>query len=73
MNTPFYDLSRFNIQFVASPRHMNGLHITGPITPNMTKALLTTYYAIPSPKSVIAAENCAISGGPFRGSPEIIP
>ncbi|MGC8735915.1 MAG: hydrogenase [Dissulfurimicrobium sp.] len=73
LNTPFYDLSRFGIQFVASPRHADGLHVTGPVTRNMARALLMTYEAVPSPKLVIAAGSCAISGGPFRGSPEIIP
>ncbi|KAA0258245.1 NADH-quinone oxidoreductase subunit NuoB [Deferribacter autotrophicus] len=70
LNTPFFDLSRFGIQFVASPRHADGIIVTGPVTRNMKKALLKTYEAIPDPKIVIASGSCAISGGPFRGNPE---
>lgn len=73
LNTPVFDLSRFGIQFVASPRHADGIHVTGPVTRNMKTALLATYEAIPEPKVVIASGACAISGGPFHGSPEIIP
>ncbi len=69
--TPFFDLARFGINFVASPRHADGLVVTGPISRNMKSALLTTYEAMPAPKVVIAVGNCAISGGVFRGSPEI--
>ena len=72
LNTPFFDLSRFGIDFVASPRHADGIHVTGPITRNMRTALLDTYAAIPAPKVVIASGCCAISGGPFHGSPEIV-
>lgn len=72
LNTPFFDLARFGIQYVASPRHADGIHLTGPITRNMRRATLATYEAIPSPKVVIASGTCAISGGPFYGSPEII-
>jgi Ni,Fe-hydrogenase III small subunit len=72
LNTPFFDLSRFGIDFVASPRHADGIHVTGPISRNMQTALLETYAAIPDPKVVIASGCCAISGGPFYGSPEII-
>jgi Ni,Fe-hydrogenase III small subunit len=72
LNTPFFDLSRFGIDFVASPRHADGIHVTGPITRNMRTALLDTYAAIPEPKVVIASGCCAISGGPFYGSTEII-
>jgi Ni,Fe-hydrogenase III small subunit/formate hydrogenlyase subunit 6/NADH:ubiquinone oxidoreductase subunit I len=64
-----FDLGRFGIQFVASPRHADGLVITGPVTANMRAALIETYAATPSPRIVIAAGACAISGGPFRGSP----
>ncbi|MBF0452291.1 MAG: hydrogenase [Candidatus Magnetomorum sp.] len=71
LNTPFFDLSRLGIQFVASPRHADGLLVTGPVTRNMKMALLQTYDAIPSPKIVIALGSCALSGGPFRDSPEI--
>ena len=72
LNTPFFDLSRFGIDFVASPRHADGIHVTGPITRNMQTALLDTYAAVPAPKVVIASGCCPISGGPFYGSPEII-
>jgi Ni,Fe-hydrogenase III small subunit len=72
LNTPFFDLSRFGIDFVASPRHADGIHVTGPITRNMQTALLDTYAAVPAPKVVIASGCCPISGGPFHGSSEII-
>lgn len=72
LTTPFFDLARFGIDFVASPRHADGIHVTGPITRNMRAALLDTYAAVPSPKVVIASGCCAISGGPFYNSPEII-
>jgi Ni,Fe-hydrogenase III small subunit/ferredoxin len=65
-----FDLSRFGVQFVASPRHADGLVITGPITANMRHALLETWEAVPAPKIVIAVGACAISGGPFQGGPE---
>jgi Ni,Fe-hydrogenase III small subunit/NAD-dependent dihydropyrimidine dehydrogenase PreA subunit len=72
LNTPFFDLSRFGIDFVASPRHADGIHVTGPVSRNMTKALMDTYEAVPSPKVVIASGCCSISGGPFFGSDEIV-
>jgi len=62
-----WDLGRFGIQFVASPRHADGLLITGPITENMALALKKTYDAVPEPKLVIACGACAISGGPYIG------
>jgi Ni,Fe-hydrogenase III small subunit len=62
-----FDLGRFGIQFVASPRHADGLLITGPVTRNMKLALEKTYAAVPAPKLVIAAGACAIAGGPFIG------
>ncbi len=71
LNTPFFDLSRFGIDFVASPRHADGLHVTGPVSRNMKAALLATYEAIPTPKIVIASGACSISGGPFFDSTEI--
>jgi len=71
LTTPVYDLGRFGIQFVASPRHADGIIVTGPITRNMREALLATYAAIPDPKIVIASGACAISGGMFAGSPEV--
>ncbi len=69
--TPFFDLARFGINFVASPRHADAVVVTGPVSRNMKTALLQTYEAMPSPKVVIAVGSCAISGGPFYGSPEI--
>ena len=70
LNTVVFDLGRFGIQFVASPRHADGLLITGPVTQNMESALRATYAAVPSPKLVIAVGACAISGGPYIGHPE---
>ncbi|MCM8794554.1 MAG: NADH-quinone oxidoreductase subunit NuoB [Candidatus Omnitrophica bacterium] len=70
LNNVVFDLSRFGIQFVASPRHADGLIVTGPVTENMQLALAKTYEAVPSPKLVIAVGACAISGGPFRDSPQ---
>lgn len=67
-----FDFGRFGIQFVASPRHADGLLVTGPVTRNMELALRKTYDAVPSPKIVIAAGACAISGGPFAGHPEVL-
>ena len=69
--TPFFDLARFGINFVASPRHADGIVVTGPVSKNMRTALLKTYEAIASPKVVIAVGSCALTGGPFSGSPEI--
>ncbi len=70
LGTVVFDLGRFGIQFVASPRHADGLLITGPVTQNMRLALEKTYAAVPSPKIVIASGACAISGGPYAGHPE---
>ena len=69
--TPFFDLARFGINFVASPRHADAIVVTGPISRNMKTALLQTYEAVPAPKAVIAVGSCTLSGGPFRRSPEI--
>jgi Ni,Fe-hydrogenase III small subunit/NAD-dependent dihydropyrimidine dehydrogenase PreA subunit len=66
-----FDLGRFGIQFVASPRHADGIVVTGPVTRNMESALRATYAAVPAPKLVIAVGACAVSGGPFAGSPAI--
>ena len=71
LSTVVFDLGRFGIQFVASPRHADGLLVTGPVTENMQLALQKTYDAIPAPKLVIAVGACAISGGPFVGHPEV--
>ncbi|MBN2143451.1 MAG: NADH-quinone oxidoreductase subunit NuoB [Candidatus Aureabacteria bacterium] len=70
LNTPFFDLSRFGIQFVASPRHADGILITGPVTQNMHDALIKTYEAVPDPKIVIALGACAISGGLYSDHAE---
>ncbi len=69
--TPFFDLARFGINFVASPRHADGIVVTGPVSRNMKTALLQTYEAIADPKVVIAVGSCTLTGGPFLGSPEI--
>jgi len=71
LSTVGFDLGRFGIQFVASPRHADGIYVTGPVTENMRIALLKTWEAIPGPKVVIAAGACAISGGPYRGNSEV--
>ena len=71
LNNVVFDLGRFGIQFVASPRHADGLVVTGPVTKNMELALKKTYEAVPDPKIVIAVGACAINGGPFEGSPEV--
>jgi Ni,Fe-hydrogenase III small subunit/NAD-dependent dihydropyrimidine dehydrogenase PreA subunit len=68
--TVVFDLSRFGISIVASPRHADGLIITGPVTENMKLALRKTYDATPSPKLVIAVGACAISGGPYSDHPQ---
>lgn len=70
LGTVVFDLARFGIQMVASPRHADGLLITGPVTKNMKLALEKTYAAVPPPKIVIAVGACAIAGGPFIGLPE---
>ena len=69
--TPFFDLARFGINFVASPRHSDAIVVTGPISRNMKTALLQTYEAVPEPRAVIAVGSCTLTGGPFRDSPEI--
>ncbi len=71
LSTIGWDLGRFGVQFVASPRHADGLFVTGPVSENMRAATLLTYEAIPNPKIVVACGACAICGGPFTGSPEI--
>lgn len=80
LGTVAWDLGRFGVQFVASPRHADGLLITGPVSQNMRLALEKTYQAVPSPKIVIAVGACAIAGGPFydhdevcRGADQILP
>ena len=71
LGTIGWDLGRFGIQFVASPRHADGLLITGPVSRNMELALQKTYEAVPAPKIVIAVGACAIAGGPFIGLPQV--
>jgi Ni,Fe-hydrogenase III small subunit/NAD-dependent dihydropyrimidine dehydrogenase PreA subunit len=71
LSTIVFDLGRFGIQFVASPRHADGIVVTGPVSENMRTALLDTYAAVPAPKLVIAVGACAISGGPFIDNPEV--
>lgn len=72
LGTIGWDLGRFGIQFVASPRHSDGLLITGPVSRNMELALRKTYAAVPDPKLVIAVGACAIAGGPFVGHREVL-
>lgn len=72
LNTLVWDLGRFGIQFVASPRHADGILITGPVTRNMELALRKTYEAVPAPKIVIAVGACAISGGLYPPSEAVV-
>ena len=71
LNSPVYDIERFGIHFVASPRHADGLLVTGPVSQNMRLALEKTYAAVPPPKIVIAVGSCAIAGGPFAGHSQV--
>lgn len=68
LNNAFYDIERFGIRFVASPRHADALLVTGPVTTNMREALKRTYDATPSPKWVVAVGDEALDGGCFAGS-----
>ncbi len=68
LSNAFYDLERFGLHFVASPRHADVLLVTGPVTRNMAEALERTYNAMPEPKWVVAAGDCAKDGGCFAGS-----
>ena len=68
LNNAFYDLERFGLHFVASPRHADVLLVTGPVTKNMREALERTYNATPEPKWVVAVGACAADGGVFAGS-----
>lgn len=70
LNTVVFDLGRFGIQFVASPRHADGLLVTGAVSRNMHAALMKTWEAVPEPRLAIAVGACAISGGPYAGHPE---
>jgi Ni,Fe-hydrogenase III small subunit len=67
-----FDMARFGVQFVASPRHADGMVITGAVSRNMLDAVYRTFEAIPEPRLVIAVGACAINGGPFRDSPEVV-
>ena len=67
-NNVQFDMSRFGIEFVASPRHADGIVITGPITKNMAEPLQICYDAIPNPKIIVLAGTDAISGGIFENS-----
>jgi Ni,Fe-hydrogenase III small subunit/ferredoxin len=71
LTTVVFDLGRFGIQFVASPRHADGLFITGPVPVNMKLALQKTWAATPEPKFVVAVGACAIDGGPYIGHDEV--
>jgi Ni,Fe-hydrogenase III small subunit len=68
LSNVFYDLERFGLRFVASPRHADVLMVTGPVTKNMREALLRTYNATPDPKWVVAVGACAVDGGIFAKS-----
>ena len=68
LSNPYYDLERFGLKFVASPRHADVLLVTGPVTHNMAEALRRTWTATPDPKWAIASGDCAINGGVFAGS-----
>lgn len=72
LTTIGWDLGRFGVDFVASPRHADGLIITGAVSENMKLALKKTYEAVPDPKIVIAVGACAISGGPYINHPEVL-
>src|SRR3974377_1353826 len=72
LNNAFYDLERFGMRFVASPRHADVLLVTGPVTKNMREALLRTYNATPAPKWVVAVGACAVDGALFGGSYAVV-
>jgi Ni,Fe-hydrogenase III small subunit len=72
LSNAFYDLERFGLRFVASPRHADVLFVTGPVTKNMREALERTYQAMPSPKWVVAVGDCANDGGCFAGSYAVV-
>jgi Ni,Fe-hydrogenase III small subunit len=72
LSNPYYDCERFGLRFVASPRHADVLLVTGPVTKNMRGALERTYEAMPAPKWVVAAGDCALDGGCFAGSYAVV-
>src|SRR6266403_3799384 len=72
LNNAYYDVERFGLRFVASPRHADVLMVTGPVTKNMRDALERTYQATPNPKGVVAIGDCARDGGCFAGSYAVV-
>ena len=72
LNNAFYDLERFGLRFVASPRHADVLLVTGPVTTNMREALERSHAATPEPKWVVAVGDCAADGGLFAGSYAVV-
>jgi Ni,Fe-hydrogenase III small subunit len=72
LNNAYYDIERFGLRFVASPRHADVLLVTGPVTRNMREALERTYNATPDPKWVVAVGDCARNGGCFAGSYAVV-
>jgi Ni,Fe-hydrogenase III small subunit len=72
LNNAFYDLERFGLHFVASPRHADVLLVTGPVTKNMREALERTWRATPDPKWVVAVGDCGADAGVFAGSPAVV-
>ena len=72
LNNAIYDLERFGLRFVASPRHADVLLVTGPVSCNMREALERTYHATPDPKWVVAVGDCAVDGGIFAGSYAVV-
>jgi Ni,Fe-hydrogenase III small subunit len=72
LSNAYYDLERFGLRFVASPRHADVLLVTGPVTKNMREALERTYHATPGPKWVIAVGDCAANSGCFAGSYAVV-
>src|SRR5689334_9366906 len=72
LNNAYYDVERFGIRFVASPRHADVLLVTGPVTRNMHEAVTATYQAMPGPKWVVALGDCARDGGCFAGSYAVV-
>lgn len=72
LTSPFYDLERFGVHFVASPKHADMLLVTGPVTRNMAEAVKLTFEAVPAPKLVVAVGACGCSGGVFAGSHAVV-
>src|SRR5215212_3345202 len=72
LNNAYYDIERFGLRFVASPRHADVLMVTGPVTKNMREPLERTYHAVPNPKWVVAIGDCARNGGCFAGSYAVV-